>query len=290
MDFIKALILGIVEGFTEFLPVSSTGHLILVNEFVKLEPEAFANQFSVMIQLGAILAVVVLYFHRLNPFPFSKERNPRLPENYNQMNPQSKLYYSFKYYDQTTMQLWLRVIVGIIPSMVFGLLLDDFIDAHLFNPTVVATMLLVWGIGIIVIESVFTKKAPKYTEVAKMPYKIALFIGLFQCLAMIPGTSRSAATILGALILGASRIAAAEFSFFLAIPTMFGATLLKVVKNGVGFTTHQWLVVLFGAIVSFVVALAVIRLFLSYIQRKDFKPFGYYRILLAVLVFAFMVF
>lgn len=289
MDFIKALILGIVEGLTEFLPVSSTGHLILVNEFVQLEPASFANQFSVMIQLGAILAVVFLYFKRLNPFPMDRDRNPRLPENYDAMNFQSKLFYSIKYFNEDTMQLWARVIVGVLPSVIFGLLLDDFIDEHLFNPTVVASTLLIWGIGILVIEMAFAKKTPTYTEVSKLPWKIALGIGFFQCLAMIPGTSRSAATILGALILGSSRVAAAEFSFFLAIPTMFGATVLKVVKNGVAFTTHQWLVVLFGAIVSFIVALAVIRLFMSYIQKKDFKPFGYYRIVLAIVVFVFMV-
>lgn len=289
MDFIKALILGIVEGLTEFLPVSSTGHLILVNEFVQLEPVSFANQFSVMIQLGAILAVVFLYFKRLNPFPMDRDSNPRLPKNYDAMNFQSKLFYSIKYFNEDTMQLWARVIVGVLPSVIFGLLLDDFIDEHLFNPTVVASTLLIWGIGILVIEMAFAKKTPTYTEVSKLPWKIALGIGFFQCLAMIPGTSRSAATILGALILGSSRVAAAEFSFFLAIPTMFGATVLKVVKNGVAFTTHQWLVVLFGAIVSFIVALAVIRLFMSYIQKKDFKPFGYYRIVLAIVVFVFMV-
>lgn len=285
MDILKAILLGIVEGITEFLPISSTGHLILVNQFINLEPQAFANSFTVMIQLGAILSVVVLYFHKLNPFEFSTTRNPALPSNFPQMNLQSKIYYSVVYRKKETMLLWKKVIVAVLPAVVLGLLFDDWIDAHLFSPTVVAITLLVWGIVIILVETAFKNRVPKLDTVAEFPWKTALLIGFFQCLAMIPGTSRSAATIIGAMLLGTSRTAAAEFSFFLAIPTMLGATLLKIVKNGLAFSAMQWAVVLVGSLVSFVVALVVIKAFMGYIQKHDFRAFGVYRIILAALVF-----
>lgn len=290
MDFIKAIVLGIVEGITEFLPVSSTGHLILVNEFVQLEPASFANAFNVMIQLGAILAVVVLYFHRLNPFTFSRKHNPRLPRTFEDMNLQSKIFYAVKYRNLDTMRLWKLVIVGVLPAVVLGLLFDDLIDQYLFRPEVVAMTLLGWGIVILVIETVYKNKPARLDSVHGLTWKTALAIGLFQCLAMVPGTSRSAATIIGAMILGASRTAAAEFSFFLAIPTMLGATLLKILKNGLGFTATQWGVVLVGAAVSFLVAMIVIRAFMGFIQKRDFRPFGVYRIALALLVLVFLVF
>lgn len=290
LDFIKAIILGIVEGITEFLPISSTGHLILVNEFLRLEPEAFANSFTVMIQLGAILSVVVLYFHKLNPFPFSREKNPRLPANIDTMNLQSKLFYAVKHRKEDTMRLWMKVIVAVLPAVVFGLLFDDWIDANLFSPTVVAITLVVWGVGIILIETIFKNRRPKLDNVNEFPWKTALLIGFFQCLAMVPGTSRSAATIIGAMLLGSSRTAAAEFSFFLAIPTMLGATLLKIVKNGVAFSLSQWGVVLLGSLVSFLVAFLVIKAFMGYIQKHDFRAFGVYRIILGVLVLVVLVF
>lgn len=282
IDIIKVLILSIVEGVTEFLPVSSTGHLILVNQFVKLEPEGFSNAFNVIIQLGAILSVVVLYFERLNPWTKSKIR---LPKNYDELNGQSKAYFILSHPDKKTINLWLKVIVGVLPAMVLGLLFDDLIDQYLFNPMTVAAMLLVWGLIIIFVEK--RNKNIKYESLADVPYTTILMIGFFQCLAMVPGTSRSAATIIGAMVLGLSRPAAAEFSFFLAIPTMLGATLLKLVKNLGGFSGNQWALILIGMVLSFIVAFVVIKKFLVYVKKHDFIPFGIYRIILAVVVFAY---
>lgn len=282
IDFIKVLILSIVEGVTEFLPVSSTGHLILVNQFVKLEPESFSNAFNVIIQLGAILSVVVLYFERLNPWTKSKIR---LPRNYDDLNDRSKAYFIITHPDKDTINLWFKVIVGVLPAMVLGLLFDDLIDEYLFNPMTVAAMLFIWGLIIIFVEK--RNKNIKYEKISDVPYMTIFMIGFFQCLAMIPGTSRSAATIMGAMILGLSRPAAAEFSFFLAIPTMLGATLLKLVKNFGGFSSYEWTLILIGMVLSFIVAFIVIKKFLSYVKKHDFIPFGIYRIILAVIVFAY---
>lgn len=282
IDFIKVLILSIVEGVTEFLPVSSTGHLILVNQFVKLEPESFSNAFNVIIQLGAILSVVVLYFERLNPWAKSKIR---LPRNYDDLNDRSKAYFILTHPDKDTINLWFKVIVGVLPAMVLGLLFDDLIDEYLFNPMTVAAMLFIWGLIIIFVEK--RNKNIKYEKISDVPYMTIFMIGFFQCLAMIPGTSRSAATIMGAMILGLSRPAAAEFSFFLAIPTMLGATLLKLVKNFGGFSSYEWTLILIGMVLSFIVAFIVIKKFLSYVKKHDFIPFGIYRIILAVIVFAY---
>lgn len=287
IEFLKVLILSIVEGITEFLPVSSTGHLILVNEFVKLEPAEFSNAFNVIIQLGAIMAVVVLYFKRLNPWDYEKTGN-YFPKNYSKLNGQSRFYYRLTHPDQRTIELWKRVIVGVLPAGVLGLLFDDFIDEHLFNPMVVATMLLIWGLIIIFVEKRNKKRNSFLNDnITNVSYKTVLAIGFFQALAMIPGTSRSAATIMGAMILGLSREAAAEFSFFLAIPTMLGATLLKVVKNVHGFTGSQWLLILAGMVLSFVVAYVVIKKFMEYISKHDFIPFGIYRIILSAVVFLY---
>ncbi len=282
INLIKVLILSLVEGITEFLPVSSTGHLILVNQFVKLEPEGFSNAFNVIIQLGAILSVVVIYFEKLNPWAKSKQE---LPKKYKDLNAQSKAYYLATHPDKTTINLWLKVIVGVLPAMVLGLLFDDLIDAYLFNPITVAAMLLLWGIIIIFIEK--KNKTIKYDSLKDVPYTTIIMIGLFQCLAMVPGTSRSAATIIGAMILGLSRPAAAEFSFFLAIPTMLGATLLKLIKNLGDFTGTEWTLILLGMILSFIVAFIVIKQFLAYVKKHDFIPFGIYRIILAVIVFGY---
>ena len=284
IDLIKVLILSIVEGVTEFLPVSSTGHLILVNQFVKLEPEGFSNAFNVIIQLGAILSVVVLYFERLNPWTKSEIR---LPKNYEELNRQSKAYFILSHPDKKTINLWLKVIVGVLPAMVLGLLFDDLIDQYLFNPMTVAAMLLVWGLIIIFVEK--RNKNIKYESLADVPYTTILMIGFFQCLAMVPGTSRSAATIIGAMVLGLSRPAAAEFSFFLAIPTMLGATLLKLVKNLGGFSGNQWALILIGMVLSFIVAFVVIKKFLAYVKKHDFIPFGIYRIILALIVFLYFI-
>lgn len=287
IEFLKVLILSIVEGITEFLPVSSTGHLILVNEFVKLEPAEFSNAFNVIIQLGAIMAVVVLYFKRLNPWDYEKTGN-YFPKNYSKLNGQSRFYYRLTHPDQRTIELWKRVIVGVLPAGVLGLLFDDFIDEHLFNPMVVATMLLIWGLIIIFVEKRNKNNNGFVNDnITNVSYKTVLAIGFFQALAMIPGTSRSAATIMGAMILGLSREAAAEFSFFLAIPTMLGATLLKVVKNVHGFTGGQWLLVLAGMVLSFIVAYVVIKKFMEYISKHDFIPFGIYRIILSAIVFLY---
>lgn len=287
IEFLKVLILSIVEGVTEFLPVSSTGHLILVNEFVKLNPAEFSNAFNVIIQLGAIFSVVVIYFQRLNPWDYSKTHK-YFPKNYDNLNGQSRFYFRLTHPDPRTMELWKRVIVGILPAGVLGFLFDDFIDEHLFNPMVVATMLLLWGLIIIFVEKRNENKTGfVHDNITNVPYKTVLAIGFFQALAMIPGTSRSAATIMGAMILGLSREAAAEFSFFLAIPTMLGATLLKVVKNVHGFAGSQWLLIVIGMVLSFVVAYIVIKKFMEYISKNDFIPFGVYRIILAVVVFMY---
>lgn len=287
IEFLKVLILSIVEGVTEFLPVSSTGHLILVNEFVKLNPPEFSNAFNVIIQLGAIFSVVVIYFQRLNPWDYSKTHK-YFPKNYENLNGQSRFYFRLTHPDSRTMELWKRVIVGILPAGVLGFLFDDFIDEHLFNPMVVATMLLLWGLIIIFVEKRNDNKTGfVHDNITNVPYKTVLAIGFFQALAMIPGTSRSAATIMGAMILGLSREAAAEFSFFLAIPTMLGATLLKVVKNVHGFTGSQWLLIVIGMVLSFVVAYIVIKKFMEYISKNDFIPFGIYRIILAAVVFMY---
>lgn len=287
LDLIKVFILSIVEGVTEFLPVSSTGHLILVNEFVKLEPEKFANAFNVIIQLGAILSVVVLYFRKLNPWDFEKTQK-YFPKNYENLNGQSKFYYRLTHPHQETMDLWKRVIIGVIPAGVLGLLLDDIIDAYLFNPMVVALMLFLWGIGIILLEKKNKNENKKRIDnLSLISYKTAFFVGCFQVLAMIPGTSRSAATIIGAMILGLSRSASAEFSFFLAIPTMLGATLLKVIKNVSGFSGYEWILIIIGMVLSFIVAYIVIKKFISYVQKNDFIIFGKYRIGLAIIVFLY---
>lgn len=262
-DIIRVIILSIVEGITEFIPVSSTGHLILANEFVALSPQSFSNSFNVIIQLGAIMAVVVIYFKKLNPFDRAKTKLQR----------------------DDTIRLWLKVIVGVFPAAVLGFMFDDFIDAKLFNPTVVTAMLLLWGLAIILIEK--TSKKAVINSVYMISFKTAFFIGLIQCLAMVPGTSRSAATIIGAMILGCSRASAAEFSFFLAIPTMLGATALKIAKmlmSDTLFTSWQWFLLALGSVFSFLVALVVIKLFLDYVKKHDFKIFGYYRIGLSTLL------
>ncbi|SHG94726.1 undecaprenyl-diphosphate phosphatase [Tepidibacter thalassicus] len=261
-DILKAIILSIVEGITEFLPISSTGHLILVNNWIDFQG-SFANSFNVIIQFGAILSVIVLYFNKLYPFSKSKTLKQK----------------------QETINLWFKVIVGFIPAAILGLLFGDIIEEKFFNPTTVAIMLLLGGIAILILER--KNKRPKINNFYDLSYKTAFIIGIIQCLAMIPGTSRSASTIIGAMLLGASRQIAAEFSFFLAIPTMAGATtysLLKMIKKGLFITPYQWIVLTVGVIGSFLVALAVISFFMNYIKKKDFKLFGYYRIILSLLI------
>ncbi|MGK4180082.1 undecaprenyl-diphosphate phosphatase [Lapidilactobacillus dextrinicus] len=268
MNIIKAIILGIIEGITEFLPISSTGHLYLADEFIKLsENKAFINMFMVVIQLGAILAVVLIYFHKLNPFSPKKSGREK----------------------RQTWQLWFKVIVAVIPSIIVGLPLNDWMDAHLNTWPVISATLIIYGILFIVIERWNKGRQSHFNNLNTLPYSIALGIGMFQLLSLIPGTSRSGATILGAIIIGTSRYVATEFSFFMAIPTMFGASLLKIVKFLAhnSFSGDQVIVLLVGMIVSFVVAYLAIRFLLNYIKKNDFQAFGWYRIILGIIVIAY---
>ena len=266
IELLKAVFLGIVEGITEWLPISSTGHLILVNEFLNLrQSKDFIDMFNIVIQLGAILAVMVIYFKRLNPFQPGKTAREV----------------------QLTWQLWLKVVIACIPSAFFGLLLDDWMEAHLSNFFVVAIMLVVYGIAFIWIEDRNRRVEPKVTDLARMSYKTAFYIGLFQVLSIIPGTSRSGATILGGIIVGTSRSVAADFTFFLGIPTMFGYSGLKAVKyfiDGNTLTGGQAAILLVACVTAFVVSLFVIRFLMNYIKKHDFTVFGKYRIVLGIIV------
>ena len=289
LNVLKVTLLSIIEGVTEFLPISSTGHLILANEWIRLEPQSFSGAFNIIIQLGAILSVVVLYWNRLNPWQSEDPHFAIRPKRYDQWNTQTKLYYRLTHVDKRTMALWLRVLVAVIPSAVIGILFDDIIDAHLMTTPVVTITLLVYGIIMIFVEEWNKKRhTTRYEDPLDFSLQTAFCIGLFQCLALIPGTSRSAATIIGAMVLGSSRIAAAEFSFFMAIPSMMGATLLKVIKNVHAFSIGEWLLIALGFVISFLVAYVVIKKFMDYIQKKDFKAFGLYRIALSGLLMLYM--
>lgn len=269
LEMLKVILLGIVEGITEWLPISSTGHLILVDEFVKLgASEAFKEMFNVVIQLGAIMAVVVLYFHKLNPFSPRKSRKQKIH----------------------TIQLWMKVVVACIPAAVLGILFDDWMEEHLHNYVVVSLMLVIYGVLFIVVENWNKKNTPAVTKLSELSYKTALIIGGFQVLSLIPGTSRSGATILGALLIGVSRYVAAEFTFFLAIPVMFGASGLKILKfvmEGGGFTGMEAAMLIVGCVVAFFVSVFAIKFLMGYIKKNDFKVFGYYRTVLGILVLAY---
>lgn len=265
IEILKAIILGIVEGITEWLPISSTGHMILVEEFTGVViSKEFMSMFNVVIQLGAIMAVVVLYFNKLNPLAGGKS----------------------KAQVKSTMELWYKVIVACLPAAVIGLIADDWLDEHLFKPVVVAIMLIAYGILFIVIETRNKKNhiKPIHTDLDNLSYKTAFLIGLFQVLALIPGTSRSGATIIGGMLVGASRFVATEFTFFLAIPVMFGASLLKIVKFGFDFTGLEVVTLLVGMISSFIISVIAIKFLIGYVKKNDFKAFGYYRIILGILV------
>jgi len=270
IELLKAVLFGIVEGITEWLPVSSTGHLILLNEFVTLQmSEEFNSMFDVVIQLGAILAVIVLFFHKLNPFAPSKSAGEK----------------------KQTWNLWFKVVAAIIPSGIMGVLFDDWMDAHLHNGIVVSIALIVYGIAFILVER---RNQGKYTkaisDVHDIGYKTALMIGLFQCLSLVPGTSRSGSTILGAILIGVGRSAGAEFSFFMAIPTMLGASAIKGLKfilSGVEATGTEIGVLVVGCIVSFVVSLLVIKGLMEYVRKHSFSAFGVYRIILGIVVLAY---
>ncbi len=276
IEFLKAILFGIVEGITEWLPISSTGHMILLDEFIHLtvSPDPvinaeFYNLFEVVIQLGAILAVIVMYFGKLNPFARFKTAAEK----------------------QQTWSLWGKVVLALIPSVILGVLLDDWLDAHLYTPTVVALALVAYGVVFLFLEKLRPKSGAPLDSTEQIPLKTALFIGLFQCLAMIPGTSRSGSTILGAMLLGLSRPAAAEFSFFLAIPTMAGASALRglkfvkfVAETGVSIPTLAWFVLLVATVAAFLVSLAAIKFLTDFVKRHSFAPFGVYRIALGVLL------
>jgi len=263
VELLKALFLGIVEGITEWLPISSTGHMILVEEFIKLNAsDAFKEMFFVVIQLGAIMAVVLLYFHKLNPFSPSKTEREK----------------------KETMNIWFKVIVATIPAGIAGMLFDDWLNEHFYNYWTVALMLIVYGILFIVIENRNKGRTSRINSFKDLSYTNAIYIGLFQVLSLIPGTSRSGATILGAIILGTSRSIGAEFSFFLSIPVMFGASALKLIKFGFDFTGNEIAILLVGMFTAFIVSLKAISFLMKYIKNNSFKNFGWYRIILGVIV------
>ena len=265
-EVLKVIVLGIVEGFTEWLPISSTGHMILVEEIIPLhQPEDFKNVFMVVVQLGAILAVLFLYWNKLNPFSRKKRKAQR----------------------EATIGLWIKIIIACLPAAIVGLPFDDILDTYLMNSYVVAAMLIIYGVLFIVLENRNANVTFPIQKASQITRQTALFIGLFQLLSLIPGTSRSGATILGAMILGCSRGVAAEFSFFLGIPVMFGASFLKLVKFGRMFTGSEIVYLLLGMVVAFVVSILSIKFLLGYVRKNDFKFFGYYRIVLGVIVLAY---
>lgn len=271
--FIQTLIMGIVQGITEWLPISSTGHMILVNEFMKMNvSESFMETFLVVIQFGSILAVVCLYFNKLNPFVKKSESD------------------KFELIGSTlikkeTVSLYCKVIVAALPAAVIGLLFDDKLDELFYNAQTVSATLIIYGIAFIAVENM--KRTPKTDSLHELSYKTAFLIGVFQILALIPGTSRSGSTIIGATLVGCSRFVAAEFSFFLAIPVMLGASALKLLKSGLAFTSGEWIVLILGMLVAFGVSVLAIKFLMSYIRKHDFKGFGYYRIILGLILLVY---
>ena len=267
VELLKIILLGIVEGITEWLPISSTGHMLLVDEFIKLNmSDSFKEMFFVVIQLGAILAVVILYFNKLNPFSSKKTKSEK----------------------KDTIDLWKKVIIGCIPAAILGFLLDDFLEEHFGGPISIAIMLIVYGVIFIIVEN--KNKRPNIKTLKELSYKTAFLIGLFQVLALIPGTSRSGATIIGAMLLGTSRVVAAEFTFFLAIPVMFGASFLKLIKFGLSFTGAEFITLIIGMLVALFVSIIGIKFLMNYIKKHDFKFFGYYRIILGIIVIIYFLF
>lgn len=267
VEIIKTIILGVVEGLTEWLPISSTGHMILVDEFIKLDvSQAFMDMFLVVIQLGAILAVVVLNFEKLNPWSSWKTRQEK----------------------RDTVSLWGKVILACVPAAVIGLLFNDFMEKHFMTAPVVAATLIFYGILFIIIENYNKHRHPRVTELERLDYKTAFIIGLFQVLSLVPGTSRSGATIIGGLLFGTSRYVATEFTFFLAIPVMFGASFLKMVKFGFHYTGVEIIILVLGMVTAFIVSILSIKFLLSYIKTNDFKAFGWYRIALGIVVIAYL--
>ena len=281
LELLKVVFLGIVEGITEWLPISSTGHLILVEEFVELNvSKSFWEMFMVVIQLGAILAVVVLYWKDIWPFRNKKPKH----ENVTKVEKAGTL---CRFVKIDKMIMWLKIMVSCLPAILIGLPFDDFIEKKFNNWFVVAVMLIVYGVLFLVVEDYNEKRTVKIHSIADITWKTALLIGIFQVLALIPGTSRSGATIIGGILLGASRTVAAEYTFFLAIPVMFGASLLKIVKFGFDFTSWELTILGVGTVVSFVVSILAIKFLMGYIKKHDFKAFGWYRIVLGIIVMLF---
>lgn len=272
LEFLKVIFLGIVEGVTEWLPISSTGHMLLVDEFLQINASnEFKDMFFVVIQLGAILAVVLLFWKKMWPF--------RLGENKKTLIVRKKVF-----------SVWFKVVVACIPGAIATLLFDDFISAHLETPFVIAAALIFYGVAFIIVEKRNKTRTPSIKRLSEIDYKTALLIGLFQVLSIIPGTSRSGATIIGALIIGVSRTAAAEFTFFLAVPVMFGLSFIKLIKFGFAFTGNELAILLVGSVTSFAVSLFVIKFLMSYIKKHDFKVFGWYRIALGAIVMLYFAF
>ena len=291
LEFIKVVILGIVEGITEWLPISSTGHMILVDEFIKMDMATeFKDFFLVVIQLGAILAVVVLYWGKLWPFyirQIPKKKKAQLARK----NPVSRIALTFveKFCDKDKWILWFKIVVACLPTIIIALPFNDFIEAHFNNYVVVAIALIVYGVLFIIVENYNKGREPQCTSLEDLSFKTAFLIGCFQVLSVIPGTSRSGSTIIGGILAGTSRTVAAEFTFFLAIPVMFGASLLKLVKFGFGFTGTEVLILVIGMVVAFVVSILAIKFLMGYIKKHDFKAFGWYRIVLGALVLVYFI-
>ncbi len=268
IEILKVVFLGIVEGITEWLPVSSTGHMLLVDEFIKMNTsEEFKEMFFYVIQLGAILAVVLLFWNKMWPFELTDDKKPAIKKD--------------------IFSMWFKVVVACIPGAVVTILFDDFIEEHLHTPAVIAVALIFYGIAFIVVENWNKKKTPKVENLEDITYKTAFLIGLFQVLSIIPGTSRSGSTIIGALLIGVSRVAAAEFTFFLAVPVMIGMSFLKLIKIGFAFTAAEYIILVVGTVTAFAVSVIVIKFLMGYIKKKDFKLFGWYRIILGILVLGY---
>lgn len=268
IEIIKVIFLGIVEGITEWLPISSTGHMLLVDEFITLNmSEAFKEMFFVVIQLGAILAVVVTFWNKMFPFQFSNKEKPIIKKD--------------------TFSLWFKVVVACIPGAIVTILFDDYIDAHLHTPIIIAIALVFYGIAFIWVENWNKKRVPAVNKLSDITYRTAFTIGLFQVLSIIPGTSRSGATIIGALLIGVSRMAAAEFTFFLAVPVMFGLSTIKILKFGIMFTGAEIFTLVLGMVVAFIVSMVVIKFLMSYIKKHDFKVFGWYRVMIGIIVYLY---
>lgn len=271
IEILKVVFLGIVEGITEWLPISSTGHMLLVDEFITLDAsDSFKDMFFVIIQLGAILAVVTIFWNKMWPFQM-KDKTQSI-------------------FKKDTWSMWFKTVVACIPGAVVTLLFDDFIEAHLHTAVVISIALIFYGIAFIVIENWNKTRTPKVETLNDITYKTAFFIGMFQVLSIIPGTSRSGATIIGALLLGVSRVAAAEFTFFLAVPVMFGLSALKLIKFGLSFTGAELAILIIGCVVAYLVSIVVIKFLMGYIKKHDFKIFGWYRIVLGVIVLLYFAF